>query len=97
MVIESEKTLLLHKWLIKPLSGPFLHKFGHPKLLRDLSHVALARHEVLSHPSQPFRFAQIVAAVNRMSEEIDASKIVKFFFQNNQNAVTHYINSILIA
>jgi hypothetical protein len=73
-------------------------KFGQPnKLLRDLSHVALARHELLSHPAEPLRLAQIVANVHRLTDDVISGQIVKYFFENNQTLVNQFIHSILLA
>lgn len=77
------------------LIGPLPSKPGHPKLLREVVHVALARHQILTHPAEPFRFAQIVSIATRVSEDFGAEKIVKFFFENDQHSVLQFIHSIL--
>lgn len=69
---------------------------GQPKLLRDVVQVALARHQLLSHPAEPFRFAQIVSAANRISEEVGPEKVVKVFFDSDQISVFQFIQSSLL-
>ena len=65
------------------------------RALQEMSHLALARYHLVSHPRDPTRLTRILSTVNVIRRMSSQENVVRLFFGNNPSLVLLCINNSL--
>ena len=76
---------------------PFVPKaFGDSHLRGELTYLALARYQLVSHPTDPSRLGEIIRVTNGLEKIASHSLITSLFFNNNTHGIASFINRIIV-
>ncbi len=65
-------------------------------LLREVSHVALARYHLVAHPDDPTRLTKILLLVNTVNAVAGQDLLIPAFFDGETNLVLFFVNNVLL-
>ena len=71
-----------------------------PKLIgqhlgSEITYLALARYQLMAHPTNPLRMGNILCVLNSLDRLVNHSVLISVFFDENMYAVVNFINKIL--
>ena len=76
---------------------PFVPKaFVDSHLRGELTYLALARYQLVSHPTNPSRLGEIIRVTNDLEKIATHSLITSLFFNNNTHGIASFINRIIV-
>ena len=76
---------------------PFVPKaFVDSHLRGELTYLALARYQLVSHPTNPSRLGEIIRVTNGLEKIATHSLITSLFFNNNTHGIASFINRIIV-
>ena len=62
----------------------------------ELTYLALARYQLVSHPTNPSRLGEIIRVTNDLEKIATHSLITSLFFNNNTHGIASFINRIIV-
>ena len=62
----------------------------------ELTYLALARYQLVSHPTNPSRLGEIIRVSNGLEKIASHSLITSLFFNNNTHGIASFINRIIV-
>ena len=62
----------------------------------ELTYLALARYQLVAHPTNPSRMGKILCVVNGVEKIASHSLIISLFFNNNTYGIATFINRVII-
>ena len=62
----------------------------------ELTYLALARYQLVAHPTNPSRMGKILCILNNVEKIASHSLIISLFFNNNTYGIASFINRVII-